>query len=155
MHRAIFLVLLIFIACSNKPKMIPETLGKLKLEKYVLGKEASQMIDRMHISGNVSGEDNEVGFYSADTLTAVLYVSRFKNSDIAKRRLFQMLEKIAHGGTPFSLYGQVSIGNKEIYIVFGMAQSCYIYTDKDKLIWLSVDFSVSLEALHSLLKQKM
>lgn len=152
--KLILVLLLSFVACSEKPKMIPTSLGKLKLEKYLSGKKAEDMINKMHISGNVAGDENEIGFYSSDTLNAVLYVSKFKNPEIAQQRLAEMLVKIAHSETPFSLHNQVNVSDKRIFVAFGMGQAHYIYTDKDELIWLSVDFPISLETLHSLLKQK-
>ncbi len=148
-------LLLVFVSCSDKPQMLPQSLGRLKLDKYLVGKEAGEVINRMHISGGVAGDKNEVGFYSLDTLKAVIYVSKFKNQKIADEKLTQMLIKIAHGNTPFVLHNQVNVGDKRIYLAFGMNQSHYIYTDKDRLIWLSVDFPISVETLHSLLKQKM
>ncbi len=153
-RKLIFIFLLFFVACSEKPKMIPQSLGKLKLEKYLSGEKAEEMINKMHISGRVAGDKNEIGFYSADTLNAVLYVSKFKNSEIAQQKLAEMLIKIAHGETPFSIHNQVNVGDKRIFVAFGMNQAHYIYADKDELIWLSVDFPISLETLHSLLKQK-
>jgi hypothetical protein len=39
-------------------------------------------------------------------------------------------------------------------LAFGMGQAHYIYNEGDRLIWLSADFSIALETLHSLLKQK-
>lgn len=147
------MLIIFFSACSEKPQMIPESLGRLKLEKYLSGKKAEEMINKMHMSGKVAGDRNEIGFYSSDTLNAVLYVSKFKNSEIAQQKLAEMLVKIAHGETPFTLHNQANIGDKKIFVVFGMNQAHYIYADKDKLTWLSVDFPISLETLHSLLKQ--
>jgi len=152
--KFMFLLFLILISCSQKPQMIPQSLGKLKLDKYLVGKEASEMINRMHIGGDVAGDKNEVGFYSLDTLKATLYISKFKNQKNADEKLTQMLIKIAHGNTPFVLHNQVNVGGRKIYLAFGMNQSHYIYTDGDKLIWLAVDFPISVETLHSLLKQK-
>ncbi len=152
--KLIFILLLFPIACSERPKMIPSSLGKLKLEKYLSGKKAEEMINKMHISGNVAGDKNEIGFYSLDTLNAVLYVSKFKNPELTQQKLAEMLIKIAHGETPFSLHNQVNVGDKRIFVAFGMGQAHYIYADKDELVWLSVDFPISLETLHSLLKQR-
>lgn len=154
MRKLIFVLLIFLVACSEKPRMIPQSLGKLKLEKYVLGKTAKEMINQLHISGDVTSDENEIGFYSSDTLKATLYVSKFKNPETTQQKLTQMLMKIAHGETPFKLHNQANIAGKSIYIILGMGQSHYLYADKDKLIWLSVDFPVSIEALHSLLKQK-
>jgi hypothetical protein len=154
MKKLIFILLLFLIACSERPKMIPSSLGKLKLEKYLSGKKAKEMINKMHMSGNVAGDKNEIGFYSSDTLNAVLYISKFKNPELTQQRLAEMLIKIAHGETPFSLHNQVNVSGKRIFVAFGMGQAHYIYADKDELIWLSVDFPISLETLHSLLKQK-
>ncbi len=145
-RKLIFILLLFSVACSEKPKM--------RLEKYLSGKKAEETINKMHISGRVAGDKNEIGFYSSDTLNAVLYVSKFKNPEVARQKLAEMLIKIAHGETPFSLHNQVNVGDKRIFVVFGMGQAHYIYTNKDELIWLSVDFPISLETLHSLLKQK-
>ncbi|CUS98341.1 hypothetical protein [Candidatus Kryptobacter tengchongensis] len=149
------IILLIISSCSKKPQMIPQSLGELKLDKFLVGKEAREFINQMHVSGMVAGDRNEVGFYSLDTLKAVLYISKFKSSEIAEQKLEQMLIKIAHGGTPFVLHNQFRIQNRDIFLVFGMGQSHYIYADKDKLIWLSADMPISLVVLHSFLKQKM
>ncbi len=153
LKKFILLSLLVLFGCSEKSSMIPKSLGKLNLDRYLVGTKAKEMINQMHMSGMVAGDKNEIGFYSHDTLKAVLYISKFKNSEIAKQKLEQMLIKIAHGDTPFFLHNQVNIQNINVFLLFGMGQSHYVYAKDDKLIWLSVDFQVSLEALHSLLKQ--
>ncbi|CUS93535.1 hypothetical protein [Candidatus Kryptonium thompsonii] len=153
LRKFIFLGLLILLGCSDKPTMIPNSLGKLNLDKYYVGAKAKEMINQLHMSGMVAGDKNEIGFYSHDTLKEVLYISKFKDSKIAEQKLEQMLIKIAHGSTPFFLHNQVNVQNTNIFLLFGMGQSHYVYTKNDKLIWLSVDFQVSLETLHSLLKQ--
>lgn len=148
------IILLIISSCSEKPQMLPQSLGELKLEKFLVGKEAKEFINQMHVSGMVAGDKNEIGFYSLDTLKAIIYISKFKSPEIAKQKLEQMLIKIAHGGTPFALHNQFIIENRDIYLIFGMGQAHYIYTDKNELIWLSADFPISLKVLHSFLKQK-
>jgi len=151
--KLFFALLILLIACSEKPRMIPQSLGKLKLDKYLSGRTAKEMINKMHTSAQVAGDENEIGFYSVDTLKAILYISKFKSAQTAQQKLEQMLIKIAHGGTPFVLHDQVSVGGRPIFLLFGMGQSHYIYADGDRLIWLSVDFPISLETLHSLLRQ--
>jgi phosphoribosylaminoimidazole-succinocarboxamide synthase len=134
--------------------MIPPSLGKLKLEKYLSGEKAKEFINQMHESGNVAGDENEIGFYSLDTLSATLYISKFKNPTTAREKFYDMLIKIIHQNTPFIYHGQIDIEGRKIALAFGMGQAHYIYNEGDRLIWLSADFSIALETLHSLLKQK-
>jgi len=134
--------------------MIPTSLGKLKLEKYLSGEKAKKFINQMHESGNVAGVENEVGFYSLDTLNATLYISKFKNSRTAQQKFSEMLVKIIHQNTPFIYHGQINVEGRTIVLVFGMGQAHYIYSEDNRLIWLSADFPIAIETLHSLLKQK-
>ena len=85
LRKFIFLGLLILLGCSDKPTMIPNSLGKLNLDKYYVGAKAKEMINQLHMSGMVAGDKNEIGFYSHDTLKAVLYISKFKDSKIAEQ----------------------------------------------------------------------
>ena len=150
---SLLLVILIFSGCSNRHRFLPDSIGRLKLARSFTGSQAERMINELHPT-DVASEASEIGIYRADTLGAILYVSKFESSDVAMERFQSMIAKIAHGGTPFGHLNQIKINGRSVFITLGLGQVHYLYPDKDKVVWFSVDFPIAVESIRELLKKK-
>jgi hypothetical protein len=145
--------ILILSGCSKEHRFLPDSIGRLKLSSSFTGGRAEEMINKLHPS-DVASEASEIGIYEADTLSAILYVSKFENSDVAMERFKSMLLKIAHGGTPFGHLNQVEVEGRLIFMVLGLGQVHYFYSEGDKVVWFSVDFPLAVESIRELLRDK-
>ena len=91
------------ISCStdNNFKYLPQKLGNLSQTRVIQGKEATDIINKMH---NKTLDDckNFIGYYGSNDFKNILYVSVYESAEKAKTNIMNMAMKISSGSSVFS-----------------------------------------------------
>ena len=148
-------ILLIIVAnychCSREINYIPATLLTCQLEKKLSGDAARQWVDKIHRKV-VTPEENEIGFYQGNNGPITIYVSWFRNAELAEKEYLRMTEAISPQNSIFINGEFIELDGKKIYHCFGMGQTHFALTQNDALIWLSVNTIGGKDILLSYLK---
>jgi len=120
------LLLLLFVApfllptaCGSPDVPLPQSIGKLRLEKVESGEEARQAIDRLHAK--------QIGFQRKSEREATEAVERMARSMIQGKQ------------QSFWHFRQIVIEERTVYFAVGMGQVHYFFPKGSKVVWLAVD----------------
>ena len=91
----VILLILIELSCSTKKNYFPEKISNLLLVKTISGKEAYDLINKLHFQPVAQGS-SEIGFYENLSGSAVIYITHYKSKKDAKVYFDKMTEKIPH-----------------------------------------------------------
>lgn len=137
--------------CSTDPTGLPETLGSLRLQEWIGGEEARELINQIHHKGVSPGEDF-VGQYVGEEGTATLYFSVFENASEAAVMMERMTTGIEKSRFPFTdLKDHPVSPGKKINMCLGLDQAHFFFPDGRRLYWLSVDVPIAESTLAHLL----
>lgn len=138
----------IVTAATNKDG-IPETVSSLPLKGSQVGKDALDMLSKLHGEGFdlVNGYR---GDYTDGKNKATLYVGQAKDAATASKLATEMSEKIGTANAMFTNLQELSISSRTIYEVTGQGQLHFFYAVNDKIVWLAVDSANAAEGLHSI-----
>ena len=146
----IFLFCLLIQNCAQKETLPQDILG-YKLTRKISGSEAVQMVNRLHLQA-VTDTENEIGFYEKDAKQAIIYITYYQSETDAQTDLLKMVDKISPENSVFINGGQMDSNNTIAYRYFGMGQTHFIFSNKQMLIWLSVDTMIAKNFLDSYLE---
>ena len=139
-HTIIFVIcsVLICLNCSHDLKVLPEELYECQLTSTFAGEEARAYVDHLHLQ-NVASGVNEIGFYQGENGPITIYLTRYKDSDLAREDYSKMTQKISPENSVFIAGEYLTMAEKEVYRCFGMGQTHLVFVHAEYLIWLSVD----------------
>lgn len=130
--------LLLFSACGTQKEYLPNEVFELTLTKKLTGSETESFVNRLH-HGTVAADENEIGFYSSQKGSAVIYISYYNNDDEANEILLQMIEKIENFPSPFEGGDSFELSDHIIYKYSGLGQSHFVFSSGNTLLWISAD----------------
>jgi len=132
----VLIFLIIFLGCSRSADLLtPEKIGQKEHTKQISGKQAAQVVDRMH-GRSVAADDNVIAEYGRDQKD-ILFVSYYRDQIEANKAFDLMIEKLtaAKKGPFFHLMPLAGYKNK-VYMTLGMGAVHYIYLSGQSLLWL-------------------
>jgi len=136
---AVLILLLTGLNC-NRPdtRTFPKRMDDYQRTRIITGEEAGRIINRLH-ENPVAATRNEIGLYENDRGQAMIYVSYYKDADEAEQEWQRMIDKISIQNSVF-IEGTVFLsGQTSVYRCFGLGQTHYVFTEGDRLFWLSVE----------------
>lgn len=126
----------------------PIKVAGLEFGQIVKGQKALAEIDKLH------GKDIQIkaGYIvqyhgTRSGKSATLWVGQTANVSQAKIFVEQMTSRIKAGNTPFQMREEKQVNGRLIYTMFGLNQAQFVYSLKDKVIWLSADDDLAERAL--------
>ncbi len=135
--KIIGFVFIIFILGCVSPLNLPtpEKIGEKERVREITGKQAAQVVDKMH-GRSIATNANVIAEYGRDK-TDFLFISRYSNQGEAQKALDLMIEKMAaaKNGPFFHLMPLGQYDNK-VYMTLGMGAMHYIYLSGKSLLWL-------------------
>ncbi|NWG27813.1 MAG: hypothetical protein HXY48_04680 [Ignavibacteriaceae bacterium] len=136
--RLLIFAVLIFSGCSLKKDYLPEQITSLKLQKEMKNEEAKKILVKLH-RRDVLPSENEIGFYEGPNSSAIVYVSRYNSIHEAQNESKRMTEKISPENSVFYGGQNIFFDGKSLYRCFGLGQIHFVFTDRESLIWVSVN----------------
>lgn len=129
---------LIFVFCSTEKDYLPGHLADLTQVRRLEGKEAEAFVNRLHMK-SVTSPQSEIGFYQGENGSATFYVAHYLNRSEAQEEWNKMTRKISPENSVF-IGGEIfDFNGKQIYRCFGMGQTHFVFTHRNRLLWLSVN----------------
>ena len=132
----ILIVLTLMLGCSRAPDLpTPEKIGEKERVREIAGKQAAQVVDKMH-GRSVATNANVIAEYGRDK-TDLLFISGYSDQTEAQKAFDLMIEKMAaaKNGPFFHLMPLGQYDNK-VYMTLGMGAIHYIYLSGKFLLWL-------------------
>lgn len=137
-NLSIILISVLLTFCAKDPELFPDYFFELNLTRKLTGTEAKNFVNRLHFN-SVTNEKNEIGFYSGVKGNAIIYITYYDNEITAIDNYKKMTEKISPENSVFTNSTFMSISGRNIYRTLGMGQTHYVFTDKNKLFWISAE----------------
>lgn len=131
-------LILIASACSKEVNFFPENFFDLKLTEKISGEKAEEVVNRLHFDP-VTSEKNEIAFYRGVKGNAIIYATYYSDSDAAIENYNKMTQKISPENSVFIQSSFIEMNDKTIFRTFGLGQTHYVFTNENKLFWLSVE----------------
>jgi len=150
-YTAYLIIAIILFACSTQTDPLPQEFYGLKIAKKLIGKDTKDYVDRLHFN-EVAPDENEIGFYSGDLGTAVIYITYYNNSESALREYLKMTKNISPNNSPFVRSEFIILNNNRVYRTYGMGQVHFVFVKADMLIWLSEDPAIGSKFVEEYLK---
>jgi hypothetical protein len=128
--------IILILGCSRSPDLpTPEKIGEKERVREITGKEASEVVDKMH-GRSVATLANVIAEYGRDKKD-LLFISRYSDQTEAHKAFDLMIEKMAatKKGPFFHLMPLGQYDNK-VYMTLGMGAVHYIYLSDKSLLWL-------------------
>lgn len=138
----ILISIFLFISCSSNKEYLPEEFWGIKLKTKYTGKEAKDLVDRLHFQ-NVATEKNEIGFYSGAVGNAAIYITYYNNEKSANDDFIKMAKKISPENSVFVNGKFETVNDKQVYSCLGLGQVHYVFAHKNSLFWISADPNIS------------
>ncbi|MFC2094437.1 hypothetical protein ACFLSH_02285 [Bacteroidota bacterium] len=131
-------MVILLISCSLNSNYLPEDFFGLKLTKKLTGDDAKEFVNNLHFQ-NVTGLENEIGFYGEKAGSAIIYITHYNTKEMANKDYVKMVKKISPENSIFIKPEYLQLGGMEIYRCFGMGQTHYVFPHNKELFWISVD----------------
>lgn len=131
-------IILLVTSCSKEPDIFPENFFNLKLTQKMTGDEAASFVNRLHFN-SVTSEKNEIGFYKGNKGNAIVYVTFYENEKSALDNFEKMTQRISPENSVFVQSSFMEVYGKRIYRTFGLGQTHYVFTSRNKLFWISAE----------------
>jgi len=128
--------IILILGCSGSSDLpTPEKIGEKERVREITGKEASEVVDKMH-GLSVATHANVIAEYGRDRKD-LLFISRYSDQTEAHKAFDLMIEKMAAAkkGPFFHLMPLGQYDNK-VYMTLGMGAVHYIYLSGKSLLWL-------------------
>jgi hypothetical protein len=141
--------LVTIVPASLTKEGVPTKLGALELTQTMMGADALAEFAQLHGKGFdlVSGYRAN---YSGEGKQATLWVGQANDSQTAEDMVEQMASKIGEGNAMFTNLQPMDIGGRMLYAVDGQGREHFFYASNDKIVWIALDPSQALEALHAI-----
>ena len=130
---------------------VPETIVGMGLTELIDGKQAVEIINRMH-QGNVATQANFIARYQEGASTATYYVSLYDDPRQAVEDMDEMARIMAREGHGFSHLMLRTMAETPFYMALGQGQAHYFFARDLELIWLAVDMDIAEQALEEILQ---
>ncbi len=141
--------LVTIVPASLTKEGVPAKLGALTLTQTTIGADALTEFAQLH----GKGFDLASGYrasYSGEGKQATLWVGQAKDLQTAQDMTEEMAKKIGAGNAMFTDLQTLNIGGRTLFSVNGQGQQHYFYASGDKIVWVALDPSQALDALHSI-----
>ena len=126
-------------ACGSPDVPLPQSIGKLRLEKVQSGEEARQAIDRLH-GKQIGFQRGYIGLYRAENGSAQLWLSEHNSEREATEAVERMARSMTQGKQQnFWHFRQIVIEERTVYFAVGMGQVHYFFPKGSNVVWLAVD----------------
>jgi hypothetical protein len=145
--------LLLPTACGSPDVPLPQSIGKLRLEKVQSGEEARQEIDRLH-GKQIGFQRGYIGLYRAENGSAQLWLSEHNSEREASEAVERMASSMTQGKQQsFWHFRQIVIEERTVYFAVGMGQAHYFFPKGSKVIWLAVDPKLARGAIRDAVRK--
>jgi len=133
----LLLLFLTIIQCSNTTEIkTPLKIGAKNRTKIITGKEAANLIDKLH-NLKVSPQNNLVAEYGSQD-PDILYISEFTENREAREAFDTMLEKMKQNKrSPFSHVMTLSKYDHKVFMALGLDAIHYIYFSGPFTLWIT------------------
>ena len=134
--RFIIAVSILIFGCSNGADIkTPHQIGEKKRLRVVSGKQAAQVVNRMH-GRSVATDANVIAEYGNGENKDILYISRYAKPEAAQKAFELMIVKMKGARkSPFYHLRPIGKYQKKVYITLGMGAVHYIYRFDSLLLW--------------------
>ncbi len=144
---------IICISCQGKPKtseFFPKTLSQLHLIKLIQGKEAIEMVNRLH-QKQIDIQKAWIAYYKSDRKEATIWISEALSTQQAKNQLNKMIEKmIGNRKGPFYDFKKIN----EVYTFSGLGQKHGVFCKGKFVFWISTNSEIFDNVLNYYLNKK-
>jgi len=145
--------LLLLTACGSPDVPLPQSIGKLRLEKIQAGEEARQEIDRLH-GKQIGFQRGYIGLYRAEGGSARLWLSEHSSEREATEAVERMARSMTQGKQQsFWHFRQIVIEERTVYFAVGMGQAHYFFPKGSRVIWLAVDPELARGAIRDAVRK--
>jgi len=140
-----------FDSLVNDPTVVPlpEQVAGLSLTNSRTGAQAAGDFVTLH-DKQFPITSGAIGIYGDHQIT--LWAAGAPLNFMASGMVEAMQEKIAKGGSPFTLVEQFNRGTRTIYVLEGMGQRHYYFQSKNLVIWLAADPAIADIAIQQILE---
>jgi len=149
-----FSILLLLITPSlTMGYLLPQSIGSMRLDKLLVGKEARKEIDRLH-GKHLEFRKGYIGTYIGGDRKAKVWVSEYDSEEDAAEANLRMARKIkAMEGKGFHHFREFYINETPVNFVLEQGRAHYFFQNGKKVIWLEVDPSEARKTIRDLIKQ--
>jgi hypothetical protein len=145
-------VLFYFIKPHGTVISLPKNILQLHLNEEVTGKQAQEMVDKMH-GKSVTPDETAVGMYQSSNGSAILYISHYNSETRTVEQFDKMAVLIRESSSSvFSHYREMSVEGKKVCLCLGLGQAHYFFLNGKDLLWLGVDPQIAQAAMHELVR---
>lgn len=117
---------------------LPDSIARLSLVDYVEGEEATAGMSHLHIRG-IALAEGYIGEYEGGS---TVWVGITEDEEQAQELLRAMTDRIAEGGSPFSVPEALEMDGKTVYIVVGQGQEHHFYFQTGRaVVWVQLPSS--------------
>jgi hypothetical protein len=143
---------LVFLLMPHRPTFVlPQSILQLHLTEEIRGKQAQEIVDRMHTK-SVTPNENVIGTYFSTDGGAKLYVSLYDSRTIAQGQFEKMGDLIRKDGGAFSHFRELQVHNKKVYLCLGLGQAHYVFLHEKELYWWAVDLQIAHASMQELVR---
>jgi hypothetical protein len=143
-------VLLFLLIPHRRSLVLPQSILQLHLTEQIRGKQAQEIVDRMH-NKSVTPDENVIGTYFSTDGSAKLYVSLYDSRIIAEGQFEKMSDLIHKGGGAFTHFKEIQVQRAKVYICFGLGQAHYFFLHEKDIYWLAVDLQIAQASMQELI----
>ena len=147
-----FIVFLLLSGCSTKQDFLPESNAGLELYKSYTGKEAKNMLDKLHFL-DVADGDSKIGFYRSSRGSASVYATIFADGKKAESKFEDMKNKISGGNSIYNSGKMIELNSINIFRCKGLGQTHYTFAVGNTMVWISCDDDPAPEFLQDYLNK--
>lgn len=143
-------IIVIYFTQSHRTIELPKSILQLRLTEEIRGKQAQEIVDRMH-NKSVTPDENVIGTYFSTDGGAKLYVSLYDSRTIAEEQFEKMIDLIRKGGGAFTHFRELHVQNEKVYLCLGLGQAHYFFLHQKELYWWAVDLQIAQASMQELI----
>jgi hypothetical protein len=144
-------VIVILLMPNHRIIELPKSILQLRLTEKIRGKQAQEIVERMH-NTSVTPDENVIGTYFSTDGSAKLYVSLYDSRTIAEEQFEKMIDRIRKGGGAFSHFRDLQVQNEKVYLCLGLGQAHYFFLLKKDIYWWAVDLQIAQASMQELVR---
>jgi hypothetical protein len=142
-------VLVFLLLPHHRSLVLPQSILQLRLTEEIRGKQAQEIVDKMH-NKPVTPDENVIGTYFSTDGGAKLFVSLYDSRVIAEEQFEKMAELIRKGGGACTHFKEIQVQSAKVYTCFGLGQAHYFFLHEKDIYWWAVDLQIAQASMQEL-----
>jgi hypothetical protein len=144
-------VIVILLMPNHRIIELPKSILQLRLIEEIRGKQAQEIVERMH-NKSVTLDENVIGTYFSTNGGAKLYVSLYHSRIIAEGQFEKMGDLIRKGGGAFTHFKEIHVQRTKVYTCFGLGQAHFFFLHEKDIYWWAVDLQIAQASMQELFR---